>query len=109
MKRPLAILGQDRGAAARDAIGLRVRETGLRIADSGDGTSAALLAEMLVAAGAERESPDVSGPGDLYIVVRAPEPPRSPKERSIEDEADLVLGSPRAAFARLLVEDLRSR
>lgn len=108
MKRPLAIVGQDRGAAGFEPVALRVGETEVRVADTGDGGGAAVLADLLVAAGAERSPHDSSKPVSVYIVVWAPTTGSPSNERMIEGKADFVLGSPRPAFARLLVEELRS-
>ncbi len=109
MKRPLAIVGQDRGATAFEPVALRVGHTKLRIADTGDGGSAAVFADMLVAAGAERVPHDGAPQSCVYIVVRALTTGSHSNEREQESEADLVLGSARPAFARLLMQELRSR
>ena len=109
MKRPLAIVGQDHGASRLEPVALRVGESGLQIADTGDGASAALFAEMLVAAGAEHAADRSSRRGDFYVLLCAPTTGSASDGRTLEREAVFVLGSPRSTFARLLVEELRSR
>ena len=109
MKRPIAIVGQHRGATTIEPVALRVGQTDLRIADTGDGQSAAVFADMLVASGAERIPDDGSSQSSVYIVVRAPTSANPSNEREEkQSEADIILGSARPAFARLLMEELRS-
>lgn len=107
MKRPLAIVGQASTATSLKPLRFRIGETPLQVADTGDGTAAALFGDMLVLAGAELLRDADSSETDLAIILRAPSSTTSQTHaESLEAGADVVLGSPRPAFARLLVEEL---
>ncbi len=76
-------------------------DTRVAIDDTGDGTGAARLVEALVGAGGSLVDPMDDRRADFRIVVRGETPSRESRVRAkaLEQEADLVLGSARAAFA----------
>lgn len=107
MKRLLAIMGQASAATSLKPLRFRIGDTLLQVADTGDGTAAALFGDMLVVAGAVLLPDAHSSEADLAIILRAPSSTTSQAHaESLEAGADFVLGSPRPAFARLLVEEL---
>ena len=106
MKRSLQILGEPNDRAPAEPIIVEVEGRLVSIADAHDGSAADLLASMLQEAGAERKPTDPGAEATLRIVVRST--PQSPEAQVraevLEESADVVLGSPRKAFATRFVQ-----
>lgn len=80
---------------------LLIEGTRVAVDDTGDGRGGATLCEALVQAGAERLEPGDDASPDVRIVVRGTAPSQEARRRAavLEQEADVVLGSARPAFA----------
>lgn len=103
MKRSLPIAGKPSDVTAPAPSFVELGGLSIRIVDAHDGAAAKRFGELLIRQGAR----ELEGPVEecaLTIVIRST--PRSPeahlRAEVLEETADLVLGSPREAFAREL-------
>ena len=104
MRRPLTILGVPSDREPAEPITVDVGGRLVSIADAHDGSAARRFASMFEDVGARVHEANAPEEPVFRIVVRST--PQSPEARLraevIEETADLVLGSPRQAFATLL-------
>lgn len=108
MKRPLRILGEPTDRTPADPVGVKLGTKVLSVVDAHDGAAASQLGELLVQAGARYAELEADTGVDFHIVVRST--PQSPeaylRSEVLEETADLVLGSVRPTFVRLLARSL---
>ncbi len=104
MKRSLPLVDELRNPPLETPRLVRVENRLLSILDDADGTASLGFAKMLTDAGAALVETSADASPDLRIVIRgapASDPGRARAE-VLEESADLILGSARPAFARLL-------
>jgi hypothetical protein len=105
LKRSLQIVGEPNDRTPAEPIVVEVDGQLVQIVDAHDGSAADRLASMLEQSGALRKRTDTETEPALRIVVRSM--PQSPEARLraevLEESADVVLGSPRKAFATRFV------
>jgi len=103
LKRALQVLGDADDRAAVPPLHVSISGRVISVADPHDGSAAARFVSHLRGEGAV--DAEQSPRADLQIVVRSV--PQSHEARlradAMEEAADIVLGSPRASFARRLV------
>lgn len=106
MKRTLRVVGTPVDVDAAEASRVEVGIVVVSIADAHDGTEAARFARFLVDAGAKPAPANLEGRREYRIVIRStPESPEAHvRAEVLEESADIVLGSARAAFASAFVE-----
>jgi hypothetical protein len=104
LKRPLRVLGDPSDREPAEPAVAQLGDRIVSIADAHDGAAARRFAEELEDAGATIVEGGAATRIDVRIVIRST--PQSPEARAsaevLEETADVVLGSPRPAFARLL-------
>lgn len=106
MKRALRVVGTPADLDAAEATRVEVGAVLVSVADAHDGAAAARFARFLIDAGATpaSESPD-SRPEYRIVIRSTPESPEAHvRAEVLEESADVVLGSARAAFATAFVE-----
>ena len=104
MTRSLQILGEPKDRNAAEPVTVEVGGRVVSIVDAHDGSASRRFAEQLRDAGGRVIEISEPVQPDLRILVRStPESPEAQlRAEVLEESADVILGSPRAAFARYL-------
>jgi hypothetical protein len=102
LKRSLRIVDDSSESTTKTPSIVTIEGQLISVVDTGDGVASDRFADALLEAGAAGMAPSGDAPPDLCIVIRGT--PTSPEARLrakvLEEAADVVLGSPRPAFAR---------
>ncbi len=103
MKRSLRVVDEQRDPPVWKPRLLRIGDRLVSILDTEDGTPSRRFAEMLSKAGATLLEQSSDANPDLRIVIRGAPASAEARRRAevLEEAADLILGAPRPAFARL--------
>lgn len=107
MKRSLELLTEPARTRTAPVRTVQLKGTRVAVADDGDGVEALRLVGWLVGAGGTlvEDASRERNADTLRIVIRALHPPASAK-RSLDADADVVLGSARPEFARWLARSI---
>ena len=102
MKRSLRIVDDSGESSTKTPSIVTIGGQLVSVVDTGDGVASDRFVDALLEVGAAGIAPSEDAPPDLRIVIRGT--PTSPEARLraevLEEAADVVLGSPRPAFAR---------
>jgi len=103
LKRSLRIVDDSGDSSTKTPSLVRIRGQLVSVVDTGNGVASDRFVDALLEVGSAGIAPSGDAPPDLRIVIRGT--PASPEARLrakvLEEAADVVLGSPRPAFARL--------
>ena len=104
MKRSLHVIDELRDPPLRTPRLVRVGNRVVSVVDTADGLASRRFADALIETGATRLSDESDARPDLRIVIRGAAASAEARlgAEVLEEAADLVLGSPRRSFARLL-------
>jgi hypothetical protein len=102
LKRSLRVIGDSGDAPVKAPLRVAIGARLVSVVDADDGLAALRFVDVLVDAGAARVDAAADANPDIRIVIRGA--PRSAEAQLraevLEEDADVVLGSARAAFAR---------
>lgn len=102
MKRLLPIVDDSGASRTKKPSTVTIRGQLVSVVDTGDGVESDRFVDVLLEVGAAVVASSGDATPDLRIVIRGT--PASPEARlraqALEEAADVVLGSPRPAFAR---------